>query len=277
MNFSTLCRSTGSSGTGTARQWGPSASGMRRVPENKAAEAFEVLMSRAQGCKGGSINSEDAAAVNAYVRDGLAGPRLSTDSGRSMESRVSSVGMLNGSAVVHASDAHAALKRALSLVKKQEDCGVSVDQGRAEQSSSIGDWQAIPREQRGSPELQMKQKLKQQGLLQGDWSATKHESGGVLMDQGRTEQSPSIGDWQEQRGQILRDFQMKQKVKQQGLPHGDWSATKHEQRILPQLQQKQQLARSGYSASTSDAAIQDFVRSAFSTPTTRLSADSQNG
>ena len=130
-------------------------------------------MSKTQGSEAGSINSEDAAAVRAYVKEGLAGRRTSTDSGRSAESRVSSVGKLDGSAVVHASDAHAALKRALSLVQKQEKGRMPVDQGSAEQGSSIGEWHAISREQKGSLKFPTELKSKLVGNLQGAWDATE--------------------------------------------------------------------------------------------------------
>ena len=113
----------GGLGSSTARQWGPAASGMRRVPENRAAEAYEVLMSWAGGSRAGSINSEDAAAVSAYVRDSLAcssdRAQHGTESQASGDSRMSSMGPHDGSAVVRPGDAHAALRRALSLVKKQ--------------------------------------------------------------------------------------------------------------------------------------------------------------
>ena len=231
--MSALCRSAGPFGTGMARQWGPAASGMRRVPENKAAEAFEVLMSKAQGSEAGSINSEDAAAVSAYVREGLAGRRTSTDSGRSAESRVSSVGKLDGSAVVHASDAHAALKRALSLVQKQGHGGMPLDQGSAEQGSSIGEWHATPRERKGSLKLPTELKSKLVGHLQADRDAAEAVRRGA----------PQLQEMHR-----------------------------------PDMQQpmKDRLAN-GYSAQTSDAAVQAFVRNAFGTPSQHSSAETKGG
>lgn len=211
-----------------ARQWGPAASGMRRVPENKAAEAFEVLMSKNQGSQVGSMNSEDAAAVSAYVRDNMANRRTSTDSGRSMESRVSSVGKLDGSAVVTASDAHAALKRALSLVQKQGNGGMPLDQGCADQGSSIGEWHAIPRERKGSLKLPTELKSKLIGHSQGDLDAIEASR---LMEKHRQDKQLSM---------------------KKGRANGN-------------------------SARTSDAAVQAFVRSAFSTPSQRSSAESQGG
>ena len=137
----------GGLGSSTARQWGPAASGMRRVPENRAAEAYEVLMSRAGGSQAGSINSEDAAAVSAYVKDSLAWSsdraQHGADSQASGDSRMSSMGPHDGSAVVRPGDAHAALRRALSLVKKQGSMVVPEKAQEApEQQSqpSPGEW-----------------------------------------------------------------------------------------------------------------------------------------
>lgn len=206
---------------------------MRRVPENKAAEAFEVLMSKTQGSEVGSINSEDAAAVQAYMRDNVADRRTSTDSGRSMESRVSSVGKLDGSAVVHASDAHAALKRALSLVKKQGNGDWPMDEQSAEEGCSSGQWQAVPRAKKGSLKLPTELKSELLGHLQGDWDARE--------------------------------------ATQRGVPHG----------LEKPSQEKQQLMKKGhavgYTARTSDAAVQAFVRGAFSTTSQRSSADAPSG
>ncbi len=221
-------RSAGPFGTGMARQWGPAASGMRRVPENKAAEAFEVLMSKSQGSEVGSINSEDAAAVSNYMRDNFGNRRTSTDSGHSADSRVSSVGKLDGSAVVTASDAHAALKRALSLVKKQENGGMPLDQGYADQGSSIGEWHAIPREQKGSLKLPTELKSKLIGHSKGNLDSTEVSQ---LQEKARPE-------------------------KQQPL---------------------KKVPANGYSARTSDAAVQAFVRGAFSTPSQSSSAEIQGG
>ena len=185
-------------------------------------------MSKNQGSEVGSINSEDAAAVSAYVGDNMAHRRTSTDSGRSAESRVSSVGKLDGSAVVTASDAHAALKRALSLVKKQENGGMPLDQGYADQGGSIGEWHAIPREQKGGLKVPTELKSKLMGLPRGSLDATE---GPQLQQKLRPE-------------------------KQQPLKKGP---------------------ANGYSARTSDAAVQAFVRGAFSTPSQRSSAETQGG
>ena len=242
------CRSaSGAFGSPVGRQWGSSASGMRRVPENKAAEAFEVLMSKAQGSNTGSLNSEDAAAVNAYVRDSLAGisdGRLSMDSGRSGHS-VESVGKLDGSAVVHAADAHAALKRALSLVKRQEaadgrPAGEDHKGSHPQQSQLSWEWEVQQREQsNGPPQLQAKSRLAP----------------------GENHEGPS----------------------QQSQSSWEWEAKQREQRASPQhVSWKQRLAVrnglvNGYGPAQSDAAIQAFVRSACSTPSQRSSADSQDG
>ena len=138
----------GALGSSTARQWGPAASGMRRVPENRAAEAYEVLMSRAGASQAGSINSEDAAAVSAYVRDSLAWSsdraQHGTESQASGDSRMSSMGPHDGSAVVRPGDAHAALRRALSLVKKQGSMVVPEEAQEASEQQlqpSPGNWQ----------------------------------------------------------------------------------------------------------------------------------------
>ena len=186
-------------------------------------------MSRRQGIDPGSINSEDAAVVSAYVKDNLATRQASMDSGRSAESRVSSVGKLDGSAVVHASDAHAALKRALSLVRKQENGGMPMDQEHVEQNGSIGDWHAVPREQEGSLKFPAELKPMLASHLHGQ--------------------------------------------------NGDSEAL---QRGTPQLQVKGRPGvhpnnglANGYSAGTSDAALQAFVRSAFTS--LRSSAEGKSG
>ena len=153
------CRAVnGGLGSSTARHWGPAASGMRRVPENRAAEAYEVLMSRAGGSQAGSINSEDAAAVSAYVRDSLAWSsdraQHGAESQASGDSRMSSMGPHDGSAVVRPGDAHAALRRALSLVKKQGSMVVPEEVQEAPEQQlqpSPGNWQARHRGQQVLP------------------------------------------------------------------------------------------------------------------------------
>ena len=164
----------GGLGSGTVRQWGPAASGMRRVPENRAAEAYEVLMSRAGGSQAGSINSEDAAAVSAYVRDSLAWSsdraQHGTESQASGDSRMSSMGPHDGSAVVRPGDAHAALRRALSLVKKQGSMVVPEEAQEApeqESQPSPGNWQTRQQGQQVLPK-QASEQSSDTGMMNGN-------------------------------------------------------------------------------------------------------------
>lgn len=137
---------------------------MRRVPENKAAEAFEVLMSKAAGGEEGSLNSEDAAVANLYMLNrlgtgsmGSVGRCYSVDSRKSADSRKSSVGKLDGSAVVYAGDAHAAMRRALSLVKHQADlAALPEDPGQPGRGHAEAEWRTRPLEKGRSPDILVK-------------------------------------------------------------------------------------------------------------------------